>query len=213
MGYDVLGSGLLKGGGVRGAKVRQHVIRGGKLRHFPDVHITDSGRIKELVPDFEPAFEFEYTRRELLLLAEKMLLNDSKPGGEHPAYLNAHALRARQKREIYCANGTPEPHIIQGMFWRTHPQGRPWATEEMRRATGCSFYSGVKQTSREILPPPPEPQELDCLFEGCIYPVVSCGLCAAHTRQKRAGKPLGPIRRNQGLSKLAKRLMAVEEHR
>jgi hypothetical protein len=213
VGYDASGSGLLKGSGVRGAKVRQHVIRGGKLRHFPDVHITDSGRIKELVPDFEPAFEFEYTRRELLLLAEKMLLEDPKPSSDWPAYLSAASLRARQKREIYCANGTPEPHIVQGMFWRTHPQGRPWATEEMRRSTGCSFYSGVKETSREILPPPPEPQKLDCLFEGCIYPVVSNGLCAAHKAQRKRGLPLSPIRRHQGLSKLAKRLMAVEERR
>lgn len=59
-------------------------MRGGKLTHFPDVHISDTLRIKRDIPDFDPALEFVYSQRELLLLAEKLLLEDQKPGDESP---------------------------------------------------------------------------------------------------------------------------------
>lgn len=141
MAYDALGSGLLTGGGVRGARMRRHVVQGGSLKHFPDVHMTDSTTVKRVVPNFDPALEFEYSPRELLLLAERILLEDPKSATEDPTWLSVYKLRQRQRREIYCANGTPEPHFVQGMYWRTHPDGRKWKTTEDRHLTGSSFYS------------------------------------------------------------------------
>lgn len=71
--YHPHDSGLLHGGGQRRFKLRRNVMRGGSLKHFPDVHISDHSGIKQRVPEFDPALEFEYSKRELLLLAEKIL--------------------------------------------------------------------------------------------------------------------------------------------
>jgi hypothetical protein len=138
MGYDPHGSGLLHGGGVRSAKQRRNVLRSGSLRHFPDVHLTDSWSVRQTIPDFDPSLEHEYSQRELLLLAEKMLLEDSKPCTEHPAWLSMRRLRNRQKHEIYTAAGIPDPSIQQGMYWRTHPEGRKW--RQPTHAGDRSFY-------------------------------------------------------------------------
>lgn len=138
--YDPHASGLLKGGGTRRFKVRAGIVRSESLRHFPNVHISDTCTIKRLIPDFDPALESEYTRRELLLLAEKILLEDSKPPYEEPAWLNGVAMRDRSKREIFCANGTPDPSIESGLYWRTHPEGRKWKTAEDRKIHGHAFY-------------------------------------------------------------------------
>jgi hypothetical protein len=114
------------------------VLQGRSLRHFPDVHITDSWSVRQLVPEFDPALEREYSKRELVLLAEKMLLEDPKPPTEHPAFLSAGRLRARQKREVYTAAGVPDPSIQQGMYWRVHPEGRNWRKPE--HGSDRSFY-------------------------------------------------------------------------
>lgn len=132
-------SGLLTGGGPRRFKLRRNVLRGGSLKHFPDVHISDCSAVKRLVPDFDPDLEFEYTQRELLLLAEKILLED-KPPYEHPAWLNASTMKERLKHEIYVANGIPDPSISSGLYWRTHPEGRKWRSAKDRRPGRDSFY-------------------------------------------------------------------------
>lgn len=133
-------SGLLTGGGQRHFKARRHVLRGGSLKHFPDVHISDPSAVKRLVPDFDPDLEFEYTPRELILLAEKILLKDEKPPYEDPAWQNAATLKARLRHEVYVASGIPDPAIASGLYWRTHPEGRPWKTVEQRRGHSDSFY-------------------------------------------------------------------------
>lgn len=84
--------------------------------------LSDHTRIKNEVPDFQEGID--YTPRELLLLAEKMLIKDPKPVNEAPAILLIPHLRDRQKREIYNQNGVPDPSICEGLYWRTHPQGR-----------------------------------------------------------------------------------------
>jgi hypothetical protein len=140
MGYDPNASGLLTGGGMRHFKVRRNVLRGNSLKHFPDVHISDSYTIKQIVPDFDFALEFEYTKRELLLLAEKILLSDKKPPYESPTWLNGVAMRERLKHEIFCTNGTPDPSIESGLYWRTHPEGRKWKTVEERQINNGAFY-------------------------------------------------------------------------
>jgi hypothetical protein len=140
MGHDPHASGLLTGGGTRRFKARANIVRGESLKHFPNIHISDTSAIKREVPGFDPALEFEYTRRELMLLAEKILLEDSKPPHEPPAWHNAKIAKERFKHEIYCANGTPDPSIASGMYWRTHPQGRKWKSFDARQKNADSFY-------------------------------------------------------------------------
>ena len=208
--YHPHGSGLLTGGGPRRFKLRRNVLRGGSLRHFPDVHISDHSGIRQSVPDFDPDLEFEYSKRELLLLAEKILLDDKKPSSEYPAWLSAPKMKDRLRHEIYCANGTPDPSISSGMYWRTHPEGRPWVPENIRRAAGASFYGS---TPRDVLPvPPPAIKERSlCSFEDCGYPAGNKGLCYAHYGQAKLGMPLRPVKRHGGTSKLALRLGARPE--
>lgn len=133
-------SGLLTGGGTRGHKYRRRVFQQGFLRHMPDVHLSDTHAIKTQVWDFDPQWEFEYSPRELLLMAEKILLLDPKPAQEYPAWLNMRCLIERQRREIYTGSGTPDPAIASGLYWRTHPQGRRVYSDEQRRTNSASFY-------------------------------------------------------------------------
>lgn len=198
-------SGLLKGGGgIRRYRRRKSAIKGwGK--NFPDRMLSDSQAIREEIPDFDPALEFDYTRRELSLLAEKILLEDPKPMAEDPVVLNYSALRHRTKPEIYTSSGIADPTLTEGlngegMYWRTHPNGRKWATEEMRRTTGCGFYDGVQSTEREIVPPPPPPaprEVIMCIGPECDQEAVgeTRQLCPGHASQFYAGRPLRPIRR------------------
>jgi|ERR1700677_13996 len=197
-------SGRFIGAGPRQFRPRISAIRK-QGRNFPDVHLQDPTRIKREVPDFDPDLEFEYTQRELLLLAEKMLLEDEKPPYEEPAWLNGPAMRDRVKREIYCSAGTPDPSIVEGMYWRTHPEGRPWLPDELRRATGGGFY-GHKTTGKEAVPAPPKRIIKKCRFEGgCPKDAVAKGLCYRHRQQEKEGKGLRPIKRSEGLSKHALR--------
>ena len=110
-------------------------MREGRLKHFPDVHISDTPRVKRDIPDFDPALEFVYTKRELLQLAEKILLEDEKPSSESPVWLNVNQLKQRLKHEIYCSAGVPDPSIVSGLYWRTHPEGRRWRTPAQRKET------------------------------------------------------------------------------
>jgi len=91
-----------------------------------------------------------YTPGELDLMADEILRAQSrsidvetgKPKGikgDAPILFEEH-LYARKRREIYNQNGTPDPSINQGMFWRTHPQGRKVNSSDQRRKHGASFY-------------------------------------------------------------------------
>lgn len=108
---------------------------------MPDVHITDAYAVRNLVWDFDPAWEFEYSERELHLMAEKLLLDDAKPYDEAPYWLSCEQLRRRQKREVQTSTGTPDPAIVSGLYWRTHPEGRSARLDSRKRAdTKASFY-------------------------------------------------------------------------
>jgi hypothetical protein len=61
--------------------------------------------------------------------------------GENPILFEEH-LASRRRREIYCTVGTPDPSIQQGIYHRTHPEGRPTNTPEQRKKSGASFYRG-----------------------------------------------------------------------
>lgn len=133
---------MLTGSGLRRFRARRHVIQHGALAHqIPDVHISDKQAIRREVWDFDPLWEFEYSKRELMLMAEKILLNDPKPFWEEPYWLPAEQYMERLKREIYVAVGTPDPAWGSGLYWRTHPQGRRTNLDPARRRQGRrSFY-------------------------------------------------------------------------
>lgn len=159
--------------------------------------LTNTKLIREEVPDFDPALEFDYTGRELILLAEKMLLADDKPLGEHPMVLNAPSYRYRVKHEIYTSDGTPDPAIHEGMYWRTHPNGRKFATPEIMRTTGCGFYDGIQETDLEIVPERERKvrETVMCIGPECDKEAIRKSLCPGHLTQYHAGRPLTPINR------------------
>jgi hypothetical protein len=60
-------------------------------------------------------------------------------GGENPILFEEH-FQSRRRREIYTTIGTPDPSITQGIYNRTHPQGRKVNSEEQRKRNGASFF-------------------------------------------------------------------------
>lgn len=62
-------------------------------------------------------------------------------GGENPILFEEH-FQSRKRREIYTAQGTPDPSIVSGMYNRVHPNGRKVNSKEQRQKNGASFYRG-----------------------------------------------------------------------
>ncbi len=60
-------------------------------------------------------------------------------GGEDPILFEEH-FQSRKRREIYTAQGTPDPSIVSGIYNRTHPQGRKVNSKEQRLRNGASYY-------------------------------------------------------------------------
>lgn len=60
-------------------------------------------------------------------------------GGKDPILFKNH-LDERKRREIYTAQGTPDPNIVSGMYNRSHPQGRKINSSEQRKKNGASWY-------------------------------------------------------------------------
>lgn len=60
-------------------------------------------------------------------------------GGKDPILFEEH-FQSRKRREIYTAQGTPDPSIVSGMYNRTHPQGRKVNSIEQRKRNGASFF-------------------------------------------------------------------------
>jgi hypothetical protein len=102
--------------------------------------LSQVSAIKRDIPDFDPALEHLYTPRELTLLAEKILLTDPKPCTESPMWLNARMYLKRSCREIYTKAGSPDPSIVSGLYWRTHPDGRGVHTLAQRKDNHASYY-------------------------------------------------------------------------
>jgi hypothetical protein len=99
----------------------------------------ESQRAREL-PPFDP--DKSYTPAQLELYATKFLTEerDEKGLDDGPKWLNTDQQESRQRREIYTAVGTPDPSIVEGIFNRTHPQGRHVNTPEQRKNNAASFY-------------------------------------------------------------------------
>lgn len=95
----------------------------------------------------DPEWEFDpnkdYTPSQLDALADMILRADAKAGnkirGEHPILFQEH-LKNRHKREIYNRLGYPDPSIEQGIYYRTHPEGRKVNSEEARKKHGAAYY-------------------------------------------------------------------------
>lgn len=129
-------SGMYAGGGP---KYFPHKRKKWDRKDWEDILLSDWPRIREEVPDFDP--DQEYSDRQLQMIAEKILINDPKPHREHPAILLAPHYIERAKREIYTQRGTPDPSIVNGLYWRTHPNGRKFiADPDERRKHDSSFY-------------------------------------------------------------------------
>lgn len=59
--------------------------------------------------------------------------------GPNPILFESH-LHNRRRREIYTTEGVPDPSIKQGLYNRTHPQGRKVNSPEQRKRHGASFF-------------------------------------------------------------------------
>lgn len=80
--------------------------------------------------------------RELDFMADEILrasFTHPKAHQEHPMILLEEHLKPRRRREIYVGTGIPDPSFYQGIYWRTHPQGRKVNSDEAR-AQGAGYY-------------------------------------------------------------------------
>jgi len=59
--------------------------------------------------------------------------------GKDPILFPEHE-HTRRQREIISENGIPDPNIVSGSYWRSHPQGRRVNSIE-RRSNGASYYA------------------------------------------------------------------------
>lgn len=189
-GYQAHSSGLLKGGG------RKRFTRKHQPSKLPFHYLGDHKGIREL-PDFDP--DASYTQYDLAMLTEKILLEDPKPGTEHPVWLHANQLRERNRHEIYSSGQEIDPAYAEGLYWRTHPNGLKFeADPDLRRAHGSSFYDGVSEGVSPVAPPPPKPpvEFKSCSFEGCTNKrATKIGVCGAHYQQILRGEELHPLRK------------------
>jgi hypothetical protein len=112
------------------------------------------------------------------------------------------------------SDSTPDPAFtrdrfgnhIDGMYWRTHPDGRAFVADpDIRRTLGCSFYDYASpSTTKTILPSsaPKQRKRKDpspCIFPGCNrpgvrYPQAEGYLCQGHAQQRDSEIDLHPLR-------------------
>lgn len=103
---------------------------------------------KNDVIEFDP--NAEYSARDLEQLADQLLRAHARSidpetgkergiGGEDPILFADH-LYQRQKREILNENGVPEPGLVSGIYYRTHPEGRKVNSDDQRKKNGASYF-------------------------------------------------------------------------
>jgi hypothetical protein len=106
-------------------------------------------QLADALPPFDPTRT--YTSRQLELYATKLLVEERRDikarreAGEDviddgAEFLLDDALQSRHRREILPASGTPDPSVVQGIYNRTHPEGRKTNTKAQRAKNGASFY-------------------------------------------------------------------------
>jgi hypothetical protein len=134
--YAPRSSGLVIGGGKK--KYTRRALRKYKSKlsaDFPNLLLSDGANLKREVPDYEEGRS--YSPRELILLAEKILLQDDSPG---PEWLNASKYLERMRHEIFTGLGTPDPAYGSGLYWRVHPNGRKYYSRQEMKEKGVGFY-------------------------------------------------------------------------
>mgnify|MGYP000287601366 CR=1 FL=1 len=115
------------------------------MNKYEDLTITD--------PEWDQfSLEGQFTPSQLDHFTDMILRADVRAGnklkGENPILFQEH-IKTRYKREIYNQNGIPDPSIQQGIFYRTHPEGRKVNSEEARKTHGASFYRDISFLSPE----------------------------------------------------------------
>lgn len=125
-----------------------------KLRFGADGHEVMTGWKRRPSYNRDDRIEYEegheYSDRELEQLADQLLRDDARTvveetgkergiGGENPILFAEHIYQ-RQKREILNENGVPEPGLVQGIYYRAHPEGRKINSEEQRKRNGASYF-------------------------------------------------------------------------
>lgn len=99
--------------------------------------------------DEEKALAGGYTNKQLEFLCDQFLRDDvdsidSETGkkrglrGKDPILFEEHIYQ-RRRREILNQNGVPEPGLVQGLYWRSHPEGRKVNSPEARKR-GAGHY-------------------------------------------------------------------------
>ncbi|MEM3008316.1 MAG: hypothetical protein QXU32_02415 [Nitrososphaerales archaeon] len=92
----------------------------------------------------------KYSNWELEQLADQILRTHAKSvdpqtgkrrgiGGKDPVLFAEHLFQ-RQRREILNVNGIPEPELVQGMYYRSHPEGRKVNSPEDRKRHRYGYY-------------------------------------------------------------------------
>lgn len=100
-------------------------------------------RRSDLPPEWRTPVYVEggrYSKYELEYMADEILrasFTHPKAHQEHPMVLLEEHLKSRKRREIYVGTGIPDPSIVSGLYWRTHPEGRKFNVE---RLNGEGFY-------------------------------------------------------------------------
>lgn len=107
------------------------------------IKLSDWKRVRNEAPVFLDGVQ--YTERELELMTEKILLDDleCRAANEDPVILLEPHLKARSRTEIYTHGQTPDPAVVSGLYWRTHPRGRGWTSRIERKDVDYSFYHGT----------------------------------------------------------------------
>ena len=106
------------------------------------IALDDEGERKiEIDPEIKySSFELEEMTNEILKAHCKAIDPETgKPNGLQGLLFEEH-LYSRRRREIYNINGVPDPSIVSGMYWRSHPQGRKVNSNEARKGNGASYY-------------------------------------------------------------------------
>jgi hypothetical protein len=96
----------------------------------------------------EEFYEFDIndpnlTPAQLDYITDMILKADVRAGNrihhKNPILFKEH-MRTRYRREIYPKSGVPDPSVEQGMYNRTHPEGRKVNSEYQRKVNGASYY-------------------------------------------------------------------------
>lgn len=124
---------------------RECLVEGGELEGEETGMIQPTPQFKDGDPVMHPDGEGQVYLDLPELACEqghKWFLGEGKSrgnAGKDSVLFEEHLIQ-RRRREIYTAEGTPDPSIVSGIYNRVHPQGRKVNTDKQRKQHGASFY-------------------------------------------------------------------------